>query len=49
MTSKQILIFSSVTEIEGSEEAILFKKILKSAQEKEVYNIGEFGIGLNPK
>ena len=39
----------SVTEIEGSEEAILFKKILKSAQEKEVYNIGEFGIGLNPK
>ena len=39
----------SVTEIEGSEEAILFKEILKSAQEKEVYNIGEFGIGLNPK
>jgi len=39
----------SVIEIEGSEEAILFKKILKSAQEKEVYNIGEFGIGLNPK
>jgi len=39
----------SVIEIEGSEEAILFKKILKSAQEKEVYNVGEFGIGLNPK
>ena len=39
----------SVTEIEGSEKAILFKNILKSAQEKEVYNIGEFGIGLNPK
>jgi len=38
-----------VIEIEGSEEAILFKEILKSAQEKEVYNIGEFGIGLNPK
>lgn len=39
----------SITEIEGSEKAILFKNILKSAQEKEVYNIGEFGIGLNPK
>jgi leucyl aminopeptidase (aminopeptidase T) len=38
-----------VKEIEGSEKAILFKNILKSAQEKEVYNIGEFGIGLNPK
>jgi 2,5-dihydroxypyridine 5,6-dioxygenase len=39
----------SVTKIEGYEEAILFRKILKNAQEKEVYNIGEFGIGLNPK
>ena len=39
----------SVIKIEGSEEAILFRKILKNAQEKEVYNIGEFGIGLNPK
>jgi len=39
----------SVAKIEGSEEASLFRKVLKSAQEKEVYNIGEFGIGLNPK
>jgi len=39
----------SVTKIEGSEEATLFRKVLKNAQEKEVYNIGEFGIGLNPK
>lgn len=38
-----------VTGIEGSEEAILFRKVLESAKEKEVYNIGEFGIGLNPK
>jgi len=38
-----------ITEIEGSEEAILFRKVLESAKEKEVYNIGEFGIGLNPK
>lgn len=38
-----------VTEIEGSEEAILFRKVLESAKEKEVYNIGEFGVGLNPK
>ena len=37
-----------VTKIEGSEEAVLFRDILKRAQEKEVYNIGEFGIGLNP-
>lgn len=38
-----------ITEIEGSEEAILFRKVLESAEEKEVYNIGEFGVGLNPK
>ena len=39
----------SITKIEGSEEAVIFKKVLKSAKEKEVYNIGELGIGLNPK
>ncbi len=38
-----------VTKIEGSKEAELFKKMLDSAKEKEVFNIGEFGIGLNPK
>ena len=38
-----------VKEIEGSQEAVLFKKILNKAKEKEVFNIGEFGIGLNPK
>ena len=38
-----------VEKIEGGEEAVLFKKILQSANEQEVYNIGEFGIGLNPK
>jgi 2,5-dihydroxypyridine 5,6-dioxygenase len=38
-----------VTKIEGSEEAELFKKILDSAKENEVFNIGEFGIGLNPE
>ena len=38
-----------ITEIEGCEEAILFRKVLESAKEKEVYNIGEFGVGLNPK
>jgi len=38
-----------VTKIEGSEEATLFRKILENVREKEVYNIGEFGIGLNPE
>ena len=38
-----------VKKIEGSQEAVLFKKILNKAKEKEVFNIGEFGIGLNPK
>ena len=38
-----------VKKIEGSQEAMLFKKILNKAKEKEVFNIGEFGIGLNPK
>ncbi len=38
-----------VEKIEGSEEAKLFNDILQKAGEKEVYNIGEFGVGLNPK
>jgi len=38
-----------IVKIGGSEEAGLFEDILKSAKDKEVYNIGEFGIGLNPK
>ncbi|HDK27392.1 MAG TPA: aminopeptidase [Candidatus Atribacteria bacterium] len=38
-----------VTRIEGSREAMLFKEALEQAQEKEVFNVGEFGIGLNPK
>ncbi len=38
-----------VTEIEGSQEAMLFKKTINQANEKEAYNIGEFGIGLNPE
>jgi 2,5-dihydroxypyridine 5,6-dioxygenase len=39
----------SVIKIEGSQEAMLFKKTLDQANEKTVFNIGEFGIGLNPK
>jgi len=38
-----------ITEVEGAEEAELFRKLLNKAKEKEVFNIGEFGIGLNPK
>ena len=38
-----------IVKIEGSEEANLFRDILQKTEEKEVYNIGEFGIGLNPK
>jgi leucyl aminopeptidase (aminopeptidase T) len=38
-----------VTKIEGSYEALKFKNILDAANDKTVYNIGEFGIGLNPE
>ena len=38
-----------VEKIEGSGEAMLFKEILQNVAEKEAYNIGEFGIGLNPE
>jgi len=39
----------SVTKIKGLQEAILFKKLLDQAKDQTVFNIGEFGIGLNPK
>ncbi len=35
-------------EINGGEEAFMFKKILESAETKEAFNIAEFGIGTNP-
>ncbi len=35
--------------IEGLKDAILFKKILDMANDDTVFNIGEFGVGLNPK
>lgn len=38
-----------ITKIEGLKEAMIFNKILDQANEKTVFNIGEFGIGLNPK
>lgn len=38
-----------ITKIEGSKEGIIFKNLLDQANDKTVFNIGEFGIGLNPK
>jgi len=38
-----------IKKIEGENEAVLFRRILEQAKEKTVFNIGEFGIGLNPK
>jgi len=39
----------NVTEITGGSEAKLFEQMLKNADDPNVYNIGEFGIGLNPE
>ena len=36
-------------EITGGKEAEKLKEILKSANDPKVYNVGELGIGLNPK
>lgn len=36
-------------EIKGGEEAQKLKRILESANDPKVYNIGELGVGLNPK
>jgi len=38
-----------ITEIEGGEEAKKFKEVLENANDPSVYNIGEFGVGFNPK
>lgn len=37
-----------VSDISGSREAEIFSQMLEKAAERGVYNIGEFGIGLNP-
>lgn len=38
-----------ITKIEDSKEGVIFKNLLDQANDKTVFNIGEFGIGLNPK
>lgn len=38
-----------VVNVTGSKEAMVFKRILEEAEDKEVRNVGEFGVGLNPK
>lgn len=39
----------NVTEISGGPEAARFEQMLKDANDAGVYNIGEFGVGLNPE
>ena len=36
-------------EIKGGKEAQKLKQILESANDHQLYNIGELGVGLNPK
>jgi len=38
-----------VSDVSGGKEAAVFSQMLESAADRGVYNIGEFGIGLNPE